>query len=227
MSELSPSNKAPGGPSSSDELSNGSSSGVAWSSAAPPCSKTATPAPPGGVRNIHGRRPGRGARPYLIVVKILAVTAFVGGLATVLLAVLWTAEPTDVAAWRDQTGLIGRIYTRVIIPGSTVAILTGVLLAASIWRVMVRMRWFVAKMLLIAAAMPSLHLFLRSRAAALHEVLAAAVPDLARAGQLRQELFVGTAAALFVAVAAIVLGRVKPRLGQDYGRTFARFSRPQ
>jgi hypothetical protein len=44
--------------------------------------------------------------------------------------------------------------------------------------------------------------------------------DFAAATLLRKQLFRGTVATLAFAVAVILLGRLKPRLGQAYGRTF-------
>lgn len=173
-------------------------------------------------RNIHGRRPGRGVRPYLIVLKLVSVAMFAGGLTTVLIVVGTTRAPEDVIGWAVQASVMRLIYTRVVVPGLVAALLFGTLLAASMLRVMLRMRWFVVKMMLIAAAVPSLHLFMRSRAVLLHEALRRSPPDLPLAGSLRVQLLLGTSLALAFALSAIILGRVKPRLGQDYGRTFAR-----
>jgi len=84
------------------------------------------------------------------------------------------------------------------------------------------MRWFVLKMVLIAVCVPGLHLFMSSRARALRAVLNASTPDLQSAAFLWHQMLAGTIAALTFAVVVIVLGRVKPRLGQDYARTFSR-----
>jgi hypothetical protein len=154
--------------------------------------------------------------------KLLGVAAFAGGLATVLLGVFLTASPTAPAGWRQEAELISRIYMRLIVPGLVVAATFGMLLAASIWRVMVRMRWFVVKMALVVVAVPALHVFMRSRLTALHALLAEPIPDLGDAAALRGQLLLGTSVAIAFAVATIILGRVKPRLGQDYGRTFSR-----
>jgi hypothetical protein len=180
----------------------------------------------GQVRNIHGRRPGRGMRPYLIVLKILSVAVFFGGLVVVLIGVLLRPEPLDGHGWRDELVLIHRIYVGVIIPGLAAALVFGTLLFASIWRVMIRMRWFVTKMILIFFAVPALHVFMRSRSLAVELSLAQPTPDLQQASVLRDQMVAGTALAIVFAIATIILGRVKPRLGQDYGRTFARPARP-
>lgn len=171
-------------------------------------------------RNIYGRRPGRGLRPYLIVLKILSVAAFFGGLMVVLIVVLGRPVPRSPASWHDEIALVHRIYTGVIIPGLVAALVFGTPLFASIWRVMLRMRWFAVKMILIAVAVPALHLYMRSRSLAVEALLAQPAPDLQHASALRAQMTAGTVLAIVFAVAAIILGRVKPRLGQDYGRTF-------
>lgn len=173
-------------------------------------------------RNIYGRRPGRGLRPYLIVLKILSVACFFGGLMAVLAGVLLGAEPQDVDGWRQQVSVVHRIYSYVIIPGVAAALVLGTLLFSTIWQAMIRMRWFVVKMVLVLLAVPALHLYLRMRMLALKATLAQPHPDLSSAADLRDELIAGTLLAIAFAVAAIILGRVKPRLGQDYGRTFGK-----
>lgn len=171
-------------------------------------------------RNIYGRRPGRGLRPYLIVLKILSVAAFFGGLMVVLIAVLGRPAPQNSAGWHDEIALVHRIYIGVIVPGLVAALVFGTLLFASIWRAMLRMRWFVAKMILIAVAVPALHFYMRSRSLAMEALFAQPAPDLQQASALRVQMTAGTVLAIVFAVAAIILGRVKPRLGQNYGRTF-------
>jgi hypothetical protein len=183
-------------------------------------------APRGEIRNVHGRRPGRGLRPYLIVLKILSVAAFFGGLAAVVMGVLFGPEPLDAAGWRADMVLVHRVYAGVIIPGLLAALVFGTLLFVTIWQVMVRMRWFVTKMILIAVGVPALHIYMRSRSVAMEALLALPSPDLQQASDLRAEMIAGTMLAMLLAVAAIILGRVKPRLGQDYGRTFARRDQP-
>lgn len=171
-------------------------------------------------RNIHGRRPGRGLRPYLIIAKILSVACFFGGLLAVLVGVLLGPEPRDIAAWRQELALLHRIYGGVVVPGIVAALGFGTLLFASIWRAMIRMRWFVVKMVLVAVAVPGLHVSLSGKVLALRAVLFRVEPDLRQASVLRGEIATITGLGIVFAVAAIILGRVKPRLGQDYGRTF-------
>jgi hypothetical protein len=112
------------------------------------------------------------------------------------------------------------VYRLVIVPGVTGAVVMGVLLFASVWRAMVRMRWFVVKAGLIMVGVPTLHVVLSSRVDRLGQV----VCHEGEAGvrmTLEGQILAGTAAALTFGIIVAWLGRIKPRLGQDFGRTFA------
>jgi hypothetical protein len=170
--------------------------------------------------NIHGRRPGRGLRPYLIVAKLVCVAAFLGGLMTLLATTLAEPPPQSQEAWAHRAEYIGRIYRWVIVPGVTGAEVVGVLLFVSIWRVMLRMRWFLLKAALIIVCMPTLHVLTRHQLAGLRM---AALADSATAlpPEIQMAIWAGAAFSLVLGILLLVLGRIKPRLGQDYGRTFA------
>lgn len=172
--------------------------------------------------NIHGRRGGRGIRPFLLILKLTGVAMFLGGLISLLILVLLPAAPQTVEAWQHQASLIRRAFLCVIIPGLLLAIVAGLLLAASMWRVMIRMRWFVVKIVVIAVGAACLHLFMHGRSVALQATLQRTAPDLAEAAALRKQLLTGTAVTILFGLTVTILGRVKPRLGQDYGRTFGR-----
>ena len=151
---------------------------------------------------------------------------FTGGVATVAVLVGTRPAPTDTAGWLAEAELIRLIYTRVAVPGLIGALVFGTVLAASMWQVIIRMRWFVVKFVVVLSSVPSLHMFMRSRSIALHQLLAHPAPDLQQAAGLRGQLLAGTLLTLGFAVTAIILGRIKPRLGQDYGRTFSRSAPP-
>lgn len=173
-------------------------------------------------RNIHGRRAGRGLRPILIVLKLLCVSVFIGGLVVVLAGFVLAPQTRDAQAWREQAALLSRYYAYAIVPGISGALVCGTLLAASFLRVIIQMRWFQVKIFVVAVAMPALHLYLRSRSGDLRDVLAQSSPDIGRVAAIHSQIVDGMLVALGVAVVVLVLGRLKPRLGQDYGKTFSR-----
>lgn len=183
-----------------------------------------TTLPAGGFRNIYGRRGGRGMRPFLIVLKLLLVCAFIGGLVSVLVTVAFVPPPQDLASWRGQASFLARTFVYVIVPGLTGALVLGALLMAGIWRVMIRMRWLQVKLAIVFLAMPGLHLFMELRSITLRAMLAEESPDLVLAATLRGQLLVGTWVTLVLGIILLILGRVKPRLGQDYGKTFAKLA---
>lgn len=171
-------------------------------------------------RNVHGRRWGRGIRPYLLTAKIVGVAMFFGGLVSVLVLVLLPERPIGEAGWLQLSDQVRRAHVWVIIPGLVVAMAAGLLLLASIWRALIRMRWFQVKLALVVVCVPTLHLVMSSRSLALRSAISEHEPA-CEYERLCGQLIAGTLAALVFALAVMVLGRVKPRLGQDYGRTFA------
>jgi uncharacterized membrane protein len=171
--------------------------------------------------NVHGRRGGRGLRPYFIVLKLICVAGFLGGLMALLAAMLAGPRPTSTADWQQRADLIGRTFRWIIVPGVTGAEIVGILLLSSIWRTLIRMRWFVVKIVLVVVGMPGLHLFMSGRSEKLQALLSASAEP-ALAAEVHGHLLAGAVFALGLGVVLLILGRIKPRLGQNYGRTFAK-----
>ncbi len=172
-------------------------------------------------RNIHGRQWGRGIRPYLLLPKFVCVGIFLGGLVSLMLLELLRPPPRTPAAWAEHADRIRRAYTLVIVPALVGVLLMGLLLASTHFKAFIRMRWFKVKMVTVAVFVPTLHTFMQNRSRALRAAVIDA-PDPAAAGAIRQQLVWGTCAVLIFAFCIIVLGRIKPRLGQDYARTFSK-----
>jgi uncharacterized membrane protein len=178
--------------------------------------------------NIHGRRPGRGVRPYLLVLKLFVIAVYVGTLTAVLALVFLHGRPTDARLWEFEMSILERAYRLLVIPSICVTLLMGLLLWSSHARAFLRMRWLQAKLVLVIMCLPALHLPMRHWMHRLDELVP---PDggeaVAEAIDIRSRLVGGSAAALSLAVVLIMLGRIKPRLGQDYGRTFAQGRSPE
>jgi len=177
------------------------------------------------VHNIHGRRWGRGFRPYLIVLKLLCVAAYTGGLMGLLAVAFQPGIPGDREGWRQLAGTLHRAYAWVIVPGFVGAMAVGALLTASMARAMVRMRWFQVKVLLLVTVGPTLHVLLRGRLASFRHLVIEGDNVEAMTSAYNQ-LLAGTVAGLLFGIILLALGRVKPRLGQDYGKTFASETKP-
>lgn len=171
-------------------------------------------------QNIYGRKWGRGWRPYLLIPKFIFVACFLGGLITLLVLGFLGSTPKTSAEWAREAEFIRGAYGKVIVPALIATLVAGAVLASAHLRVFLRMRWLQVKLGLIVVCVPALHLFMSGRSAALRHAVAHG--HLASARAIRQQLFHGTLVTLAFALVVVLLGRLKPRLGQKYGRTFSR-----
>ena len=171
-------------------------------------------------RNVHGRKWGRGLRPWVLIPKVLFVAGLIGGLLTLVAVLLLPASSPTPEAWRVRVDLVERTFTRVVIPCSTLAVLAGVVLLVMHGRVLLRMRWLIVKLTVTVLALPAGHLFLRFTLRSLQEAIA--VKSFEQAHRLIWQLRAAAAGVLIAVGVIAVLGRLKPRLGQDFGGTFSR-----
>jgi len=162
-------------------------------------------------QNKHGRRPGRGLRPWLLIPKILSLCALLGGfLAAAVL--LHASHPTTHAQWASLIATISTIFTRLIVPAVFCVVLSGILLYFQHPKVFLKMRWFQVKVVLLILLLPPLHLTGRSLIHKARKALA--VDDLDRVAELMQYFTITADLAILALVIVIVIGRLKPRLGQ-------------
>ena len=169
--------------------------------------------------NIHGRKQGRGLRPFLLIIKILALGVCLGTLTALIILFFRHAPPTDQQGWTRELDILSQAYRVVILPSLITAMAAGGLLALDHPTIFLRMRWLQAKLIIIAVFFPMLHITMRSRMIDLREAVNLDIDERVLA-TIRQSLAEGTLLAIVVLVLLIILGRIKPRLGQDYGRTF-------
>jgi small-conductance mechanosensitive channel len=176
-------------------------------------------------RNIHGRRRGRGIRPWLLTAKLIGVICFVGGLGA-LAALAWGSPDPDAsspdpvtarAKWKFLVDCAHWILVPGTIGGAILAIVAGFCLWLQMPRRFLRMRWFQIKIALVVVLVPTFHLWGRSTALELHEAL----DKPARLSEVRP-LWDRLAVIFLLAFLAMLLivwvGRIKPRLGQRYGK---------
>ncbi len=164
-----------------------------------------------GHKNKHGRRPGRGIRPWLLIPKILSVGALFGGFlgAAVL---LHASDPQTHEQWSHIIATTSTLFLRLIVPAVMCVILFGVLLFWQHPKVFLKMRWFQVKVVLLILTLPALHLTGRWLIHHAREALAAG--KLEQVAELMRHFTLTVDLAVLALVVVIVIGRHKPRLGQ-------------
>jgi hypothetical protein len=189
---------------------------AAAASAPPSASPSASPP----FVNVHGRKPGRGPRPWLLLPKVAAVGVLIGSLAASVVIAQFVAarmaagvEPT-LPMW--CVDLLRTVFLWLVVPATVAAILLGIALT---WMhgpaVMLRQRWLQVKLLLLAVAAPVGHV---TMVTLLGQARAAAEAGAADAASLhRFSLMAGVV--LSGVIVLMVLGRHKPRLGRNQART--------
>ncbi len=164
-----------------------------------------------GHKNKHGRRPGRGIRPWLLIPKILSIGALFGGFLAA--AVLLHADaPQTHTQWTDLIATISTLFLRLIVPAVMCVILFGVLLFLQHPKTFLKMRWFRVKVVLLVLTLTPLHL--TGRWLIDHARLALESEDLGRVSELMGRFTFTVDMAVLAIVVVIVIGRHKPRLGQ-------------
>ena len=166
--------------------------------------------------NIHGRKAGRGVRPWLLIPKVLAVGVYFGGL--VVTTVIWftgprrAPDPTapHVQAWIAQVSILFRF---VLVPALLLAMLLGFVLFLQHPSVFARLRWWQVKVASVAIGVPAGHLFMASR----FRLLKSASPSNWSA---EFQLECGLVVLIAWTIWLIFLGRHKPRLWQNWARSF-------
>jgi uncharacterized membrane protein len=172
-----------------------------------------------GYVNKHGRRPGRGLRPWLLLPKLLAVSVFLGGLVAAL--ALWLeggwhrldkADPARLALVER----VSRLFICVIVPALLAAMTLGLALLLHHGRIMLRLRWLQVKLVLVAIGVPTMHHFMSDRLGQLRRAATEQVWNTAAADHFTW----GLVGLIAWTACLVALGRLKPRLGQNWSRSF-------
>ena len=174
--------------------------------------------------NIHGRRRGRGVRPWLLIDKLIGLCAFIGGLASLAVRGLLGPLPDAQNEWLLLKESMRAVFFPVALAGLFLALLAGLCLWLQMPRVFLRMRWFKIKIIALIILIPALHLLGRSRVLLLnHAIDESRLIDAAR--WWRQAALVYLLAFCLMVVIACI-GRIKPRFGQPIGPPGANEDRP-
>lgn len=167
--------------------------------------------------NIHGRRATRGLRPFLLVPKVLAVAALLGGILAA--AAIWSARvrlgPASAVAG------VNVILLRVCLPAWILSVAFGLLLFMQHPREFARMRWMRVKLLWLALALP-VSGWIAVRGLASLEAMARGDGSTLTGAAASRHVTLGLGMLIASAAVTIVLGRQKPRLGQNWALAFPR-----
>jgi hypothetical protein len=163
--------------------------------------------------NQHGRRGGRGIRPWILLPKVIAVGLYIGGLASALM--IWITSDFAAMGKSDPGRLVvinqvAHLVEYLVVPSLLLALITGALLLLQHPRELIRMRWLQVKLLGLAALIPSAHLYCSSRLGLLRDAFNSGQANDAAATQFTWGLSLALAGSLLI----VILGRLKPRLGK-------------
>ena len=168
------------------------------------------------------RKPGRGFRPYLLLPKVLAVAVYFGSI--VAAAAIWFTQPDNQNTQQQlhTLNLVANLVAYLGVPALTLAIVLGIALTLQATKIMLRQRWLQVKLLLIILAVPTLHLFMASRAHALRSAIQNDVPT----HHLSLQFSIGFIFLILGSAALIIISRHKPRFGQNWARDYPRPKTP-
>jgi len=106
------------------------------------------------INNIHGRKPGRGLRPWMLLPKYLCVSLIIGGLFAMALS-----------GWADngqnRFDLMRSIVNYQIFPASILATLLGIGLLLQHPRQLLAMPWLWAKLVILGISILLFHILLK------------------------------------------------------------------
>lgn len=168
--------------------------------------------------NRHRRKAGRGVRPWLLLPKVIAVAICLGGwtatLAVCFLA-LGKAKATGEGVSDDLLAVMHVLIVYITVPALLAAIVFGLLLFLQHPRSFLRMRWLWVKLVILAVGVPTAHLLMYHRFQA---VRLEAESTTAQWSALRH-FTLGLAWVLAGTIVVVLLGRLKPRLGQNWAKS--------
>ncbi len=162
-------------------------------------------------------------RPWLLLPKVAAVGVLIGSLAASVIIAQFVAArmATGVEAalplW--SVDLLRAIFLWLVVPATVTAIVLGVgLLLMHGPRLMLRQRWLQVKLLLLAIAAPTGHVTMVTLLDRIREAAEAGSAD----AEALHRFSIMTGVVLAGVIVLMVLGRHKPRLGQNWARALNR-----
>lgn len=168
---------------------------------------------PGPYINQFGRKPGRGIRPWLLIPKIFGFIVYVGGFCAVL--ALWISSDFTSLELSDPRRAmvlhqVSSILIYLIVPAAIITLLFGILLLLQRPRIFLGRRWMQVKLIALLTVIPTCHFYARMQYTLIKTTTDKSISDTASA---RFQSI--TIAAIAGSCIVVILGRLKPRLGQN------------
>ncbi len=104
----------------------------------------------------HGRKGGRGLRPWLLIPKVICVAVFLGSYSSATLLWFYFRGGASAGTLWPIEG-VSLIFRWLVIPSLSATLLFGGLLLLQYPGVFIRRRWLQVKLLLVAVLLPILH----------------------------------------------------------------------
>ncbi|QQE11852.1 hypothetical protein JD969_20640 [Planctomycetota bacterium] len=202
-------------------------------------------------KNRLGRKSGRGMRPWFLIPKIISICAIWGVLLACAALILCAPDTAHLPAV-EQLNTSRQLLTQItqllhylIIPALVLANIFGLLLFLDEPRIFIRLRWLQTKMLLIIIAYPILFAFLNTKLSQSQSLIATTITKTTilnhQSATIKQQPILDRAITqtslnlqvinwslliiLILTTLVIILGRHKPKLGQNWAKTYAKISK--
>lgn len=160
------------------------------------------------------RRQTRGLRPWFLIPKVCFIAVYFGTIACALALWLRGPEPTAAPeAYRELLRQLRFLIYFIALPALGLVVVLGMALFLQCPRAFARMRWMQVKLFTIFVPLPLAQFYI---AWALARITVEIDPENAAEWPLTLALCLALAIAGFL----IVLGRLKPRLGQNWAQSW-------
>ena len=173
-------------------------------------------------KNQTHRKAGRGIRPFLLIPKVLAMALYFGSIASS--AILWyvwigchDTKTLQIPILLTQVQTLRLLIVFIAVPALVMTLAMGLLLLLQHPKTFFKLRWLQVKLTLLMTGIPVFHAFMASRLHHFREALESGTIS----APLQAQLSLGFALLLTWSILIIWLGRHKPRLWQNWAKSFA------
>jgi len=161
--------------------------------------------------NKHGRKPGRGVRPWLLMPKLFCVATYFGGLVGAM-ALLFLMDIQNDEVRTHLIEVQSVLFRFSIVPGLIGALLFGAALLYHHGKPVWQMRWMRVKLVIVVISVPIFHTIGRILLTTARET------EGAESISAMQNFRLMVISVILVTGLIMLIGRHKPRFGQSFGK---------